>query len=100
MWDPAAFVGSTHVTGPERAALSALRETGPADVVPKPMKGPLPFTYWDYRAGMFHQNMGMRIDLVYASTALAERVTSAYVDREARKGKLPSDHAPIVVDLD
>ena len=100
VWDPAQFVGATHVTGPERAALAALLETGLHDVVPKPMKGPFPFTYWDYRAGMFHQNKGMRIDLVYASTALADRVTSAYVDREARKGKLPSDHAPIVVDVD
>jgi exodeoxyribonuclease III len=99
VWDPSVFVGATHVTGPERAALAALLATGLHDVVPKPMKGPFPFTYWDYRAGMFHQNKGMRIDLVYASTPLADRVTSAYVDREARKGKGPSDHAPIVVDL-
>jgi exodeoxyribonuclease-3 len=99
VWDPAAFAGSTHVTAPERAALAALRELGLVDVVPKPMKGPHPFTYWDYRAGMFHQNMGMRIDLVYATEALAGRVRSAYIDREARKGKGPSDHAPIVVDL-
>ena len=99
VWDPAAFVGDTHVTPPERAALAELREAGLTDVVPTPMKGPHPFTYWDYRAGMFHKNMGMRIDLVYATPPLADRVTSAYVDREARKGKLPSDHAPIVVDL-
>jgi len=64
------------------------------------MKGPNPFTYWDYRAGMFHKDMGMRIDLVYATEALASGVRSAYIDREARKGKGPSDHAPIVVDLD
>jgi exodeoxyribonuclease-3 len=100
VWDPAVFVGATHVTGPERAALTALLETGLTDVVPTPMKGPFPFTYWDYRAGMFHQNKGMRIDLVYASEPVAGRVKSAYVDREARKGKGPSDHAPIVVDLD
>jgi exodeoxyribonuclease-3 len=99
VWDPSVFVGATHVTGPERAALAALLDTGLHDVVPTPMKGPFPFTYWDYRAGMFHQNKGMRIDLVYASTAVADRVQSAYVDREARKGKGPSDHAPIVVDL-
>jgi exodeoxyribonuclease III len=99
VWNPAAFVGATHVTAPERAALAALRELGLVDVVPKPMKGPHPFTYWDYRAGMFHQNMGMRIDLVYATEALAARVRSAYIDREARKGKGPSDHAPIVVDV-
>jgi exodeoxyribonuclease-3 len=94
------FIGATHVTGPEREALAELLETGLHDVVPTPMKGPHPFTYWDYRAGMFHQNKGMRIDLVYASEPVAKRVRTAYVDREARKGKGPSDHAPIVVDLD
>ena len=59
-----------------------------------------PFTYWDYRAGMFHKGMGMRIDLVLANAAMAGAVTDAWVDREARKGKGPSDHAPVVVDLD
>jgi exodeoxyribonuclease-3 len=98
VWDPTAFVGSTHVTEPERAALAALRDVGLTDVVPRPLKGNNPFTYWDYRAGMFHQDMGMRIDLVYATPAIAGAVTDAYIDREARKGKLPSDHAPIVVD--
>jgi exodeoxyribonuclease-3 len=99
VWDPAVFVGSTHVTPPERQALADLRALGLTDVVPRPMKGPNPFTYWDYRAGMFHQDKGMRIDLVYASADVAGRVKSAYIDREARKGKGPSDHAPIVVDL-
>src|SRR5262245_23734414 len=97
--DPAGFVGATHVTPPERAALAAIREIGLTDIVPTPMKGSFPFTYWDYRAGMFHQNKGMRIDLVYTSSTVAGRVTGAYIDREARKGKSPSDHAPIVVDL-
>ena len=64
------------------------------------MKYDRPFTYWDYRAGMFHRNEGMRIDLVYASEPLADAVTDAYVDREARKGKGPSDHAPVVVDVE
>jgi exodeoxyribonuclease-3 len=99
VWDPAAFVGSTHVTEPERQALAKLRALGLTDVVPRPMKGPNPFTYWDYRAGMFHQDKGMRIDLVYATESVAGRVESAYIDREARKGKGPSDHAPIVVEL-
>jgi len=98
VWDPKAFIGSTHVTERERAALAALRELGLVDVVGRPLKGRNPFTYWDYRAGMFHQDMGMRIDLVYATPALAGDVTDAYIDREARKGKGPSDHAPIVVD--
>ena len=64
------------------------------------MKYDTPYTYWDYRAGMFHKNQGMRIDLVYASKAAASAVKDAYVDRDARKGKGPSDHAPVVVDLD
>jgi exodeoxyribonuclease-3 len=100
VWDPAVFVGSTHVTPPERQALAGLRALGLRDIVPKPMKGPHPFTYWDYRAGAFPKDMGMRIDLVYASEAVAQRVAGAYVDREARKGHAPSDHAPVVVDLD
>src|SRR6185369_3285188 len=100
VWDPSAFVGSTHVTDAERAALRALLDLGLVDIIPKPMKGNNPFTYWDYRAGMFHKDMGMRIDLVYATESLAGRVTGAYIDREARKGKSPSDHAPVVVDLD
>ena len=99
VWNPKAFIGSTHVTEPERAALTALRDLGLVDVVPRPLKGKNPFTYWDYRAGMFHQDMGMRIDLVYATASVAGSVTDAYIDREARKGKGPSDHAPIVVDL-
>jgi exodeoxyribonuclease-3 len=100
VWDPALFVGSTHVTAPERRALAELRALGLTDVVPTPMKGPHPFTYWDYRAGMFHQNKGMRIDLVYATGSFASTVRSAYVDREARKGRGPSDHAPVVVDAE
>jgi exodeoxyribonuclease-3 len=100
VWDPALFVGSTHVTAPEREALAAIRAVGLRDVVARPLKGDRAYTYWDYRAGMFHQNKGMRIDLVYASATVADAVRDAYVDREARKGKGPSDHAPIVVDLD
>jgi exodeoxyribonuclease III len=68
-------------------------------VVPRIAKGPHPYTYWDYRAGAFAKNMGMRIDLVYANAALARSVTGAWVDREARKGHGPSDHAPVIVDL-
>ncbi|GGN66980.1 exodeoxyribonuclease III [Actinoplanes lobatus] len=99
VWDIAVFAASTHVTPPERAALAALRDLGLTDVPARPLKGDHPFTYWDYRAGMFHQNKGMRIDLVYATADVTARVADAYVDREARKGKGPSDHAPIVVDL-
>ncbi|HEX6935244.1 MAG TPA: exodeoxyribonuclease III [Actinomycetes bacterium] len=99
VWDPAVFAQSTHVTPPERAALEALRASGLVDVVPRPLKYDRPYTYWDYRAGMFHKNMGMRIDLVYATPSIADAVKDAYVDREARKGKSPSDHAPVVVDI-
>jgi exodeoxyribonuclease-3 len=100
VWDPRVFIGATHVTPPERAALAAIRDVGLRDIVGRPLKGDRPFTYWDYRAGMFHQNKGMRIDLVLASPEVAGRVTDALVDRDARKGKGPSDHAPIVVDID
>jgi len=100
VWDIAAFTGATHVTPAERAALAELRAAGLSDVVPRIEKGPHPFTYWDYRAGSFHKGMGMRIDLVYANEPFAGKVTDAWVDREARKGKGPSDHAPVVIDLD
>ncbi|MCA2218826.1 exodeoxyribonuclease III [Jidongwangia harbinensis] len=100
VWDPRLFADSTHVTPPERAALAAVRALGLRDIVGRPLKGDRPFTYWDYRAGMFHQNKGMRIDLVYATEDVAGAVRDAVIDREARKGKGPSDHAPIVVDLD
>jgi exodeoxyribonuclease III len=99
VWDPAAFAGSTHVTPAERAQLAGLRESGLTDVVPRIAKGPHPYTYWDYRGGAFHKGMGMRIDLVYANAALAGAVSDAFVDREARKGHGPSDHAPVIVDL-
>ncbi|MCC2593927.1 exodeoxyribonuclease III [Tessaracoccus sp. OS52] len=98
LFDPRAFVGHTHVTEPERQRLAAL---GLVDVVRArwPEHDRL-FSYWDYRAGMFHQDLGMRIDLVLASQPVADRVAAAWVDRAARKGKLPSDHAPVIVDLD
>lgn len=99
VWDPAAFLGATHVTEAERRALADLHALGLHDVKPRALKYDTPFTYWDYRAGMFPKNQGMRIDLVFASAAARDLVTDAYVDREARKGRSPSDHAPVVVDL-
>ncbi|WP_435973293.1 exodeoxyribonuclease III [Streptomyces sp. Qhu_M48] len=100
VWDRSAFEGLTHVTEPERAALAGLREAGLSDVVPRPLKYDRPFTYWDYRQLGFPKNRGMRIDLVYGNKPFAEAVTDSYVDREERKGKGASDHAPVVVDLD
>jgi exodeoxyribonuclease III len=100
VFDPAAYVGQTHVTAPERAALSKLQSLGLRDVVRDRWPTERVFTYWDYRAGMFHQDLGMRIDLVLASAPVASRVQAAWVDRQARKGTSPSDHAPVIVDLD
>jgi exodeoxyribonuclease-3 len=101
VFDPDAYVGQTHVTDPERAALRELQALGLRDVVRDrwPASERL-FTYWDYRAGMFHQDLGMRIDLVLAGPPVADRVRAAWVDRHARKGRGPSDHAPVIVDLD
>jgi exodeoxyribonuclease III len=98
VWDISQFTDSTHVTPAERAALADLRATGLSDVMPRALKGE-PYTFWDYRNGALHRGWGMRIDLVYANAPFVDRVTDAYVDREARKGKGASDHAPVVVDL-
>lgn len=100
VFDPAAYVGQTHVTPPEREALAALQATGLTDVVRERWPEEKVFTYWDYRAGMFHRNLGMRIDLILASAPVASRVKAAWVDRQARKGTGPSDHAPVFADLD
>ncbi|HEY7133883.1 MAG TPA: exodeoxyribonuclease III [Acidimicrobiia bacterium] len=99
VWDPKAFVGATHVTAPEREALTRLREWGLLDAFRQVWDEDWLFTYWDYRAGDFHQGRGMRIDLAYMTEPLAKRITFALVDRNARKGKSPSDHAPMLIDL-
>jgi len=88
------------VTPPEREALAELQAVGLHDVVRERWPNETVFTYWDYRAGMFHQDLGMRIDLVLASGPVAGRFEAAWVDRQARKGSGPSDHAPVIVDLD
>jgi exodeoxyribonuclease-3 len=100
VFDRDAYVGQTHVTPAERAALAELGALGLRDVVRDRWPNKRVFTYWDYRAGMFHRDLGMRIDLVLASAAVADRVRAAWVDRKARKGRGPSDHAPVIVDLD
>jgi exodeoxyribonuclease-3 len=99
VWDPAAFVGSTHVSEPERQAVRHLEEWGLADAFRLRYNESGLYTYWDYRAGDFHQHRGMRIDLVLISKPLVDRVSWVLVDRNARKGKLPSDHAPLIVDV-
>ena len=100
VFDPQAYIGQTHVTPPERAALAELMAVGLHDVVRDRWPAERVFTYWDYRAGMFHKDLGMRIDLVLATKPVADRVQAAWVDRHARKGSGPSDHAPVIVDLD
>lgn len=100
VFDPAAYEGHTHVTPPEREALAELEAVGLHDVVRDRWPEERVFSYWDYRAGMFHKDLGMRIDLILAGDPVAARVKAAWIDRKARKGKGPSDHAPVVVDLD
>lgn len=100
VFDPAAYVGHTHVTEPERSALASLEALGLQDVVRDRWPDDRVFSYWDYRAGMFHKDLGMRIDLILAGSDVAARRRAAWVDRKARKGSKPSDHAPVIVDLD
>lgn len=100
VFDPDAYVGQTHVTAAERMALTDLSSAGLHDVVRERWPDARIFTYWNYRAGMFHKNLGMRIDLVLADALVTQRVRAAWIDRQARKGSLPSDHAPVIVDLD
>jgi exodeoxyribonuclease-3 len=97
VWDPAFFEHRTHTSPPERAAFAAVVEAGYADVV-RPYT-PGEFTYWDYTQLRFPRKEGMRIDFVLASPALAKRVTGASIDRQERKGKGASDHAPVVVEM-
>jgi exodeoxyribonuclease-3 len=99
VWDPAAFAGDTHVTPEERAALGHLEEWGLVDVFRRHHEPGGLFSWWDYRAGNFHKGKGMRIDLVLATSPLAARSTSVLIDRNARKGTGPSDHAPVIVDF-
>ena len=100
VFDPDAYIGQTHVTPAERAALAELHAKGLRDVLRDRWPTERVFTYWDYRAGMFPKDLGMRIDLVLAADPVADRVRAVWVDRQARKGSAPSDHAPVIVDLD
>ncbi|SKA39259.1 Exodeoxyribonuclease III [Marinactinospora thermotolerans DSM 45154] len=99
VWDMAEFEGKTHVTKPERDAFQAVVDTGFADVVRPYAPGPGTYTFWDYKGLSFPKRKGMRIDFVLASPALAARVGDARIDREERKGKGASDHAPVIVDF-
>lgn len=101
VWDPKACHGGTHVSPAERAAIAELASLALADAYRLEHPEPNRYTWWDYRAGHFHKNFGMRIDLLLVTPPLEKRIVGVEIDREARKGKpVPSDHAPVVVDLD
>jgi exodeoxyribonuclease-3 len=101
VWDPAACHGGTHVSPPEREAFVRLRRWGLVDAYRLHHPEPGRFSWWDYRAGHFHKNHGMRIDHVLVTESVARRTVWAEIDREARKGTpIPSDHAPVLIDLD
>ena len=100
VWDPDAVHGATHVSEREREALAALEDWGLVDVFRRHYDEGGLYSWWDYRAGNFHKHLGMRIDLMLASAPLAERSQWALIDRNARKGQGPSDHAPVIIDFD
>jgi exodeoxyribonuclease-3 len=100
VWDPRACHGGTHVSEPERQAFARLCAWGLVDAYRRHHPEPGRYTWWDYRAGAFHKNYGMRIDHLLMTAALGDKTVAAEIDREARKGKpIPSDHAPLVVDV-
>ena len=101
VWDARAAHGGTHVSEPERERFRALLDWGLVDAYRSLRPEPGRFTWWDYRAGNFHKNLGMRIDHLLVTRPLAQRLAWAEIDREARKGlPVPSDHAPLVMDID
>jgi exodeoxyribonuclease-3 len=98
-YDPSLFEGATHVSEPERRALAAIEATGLVDVTRALHPGETIYTWWDYRSGSFHRNWGLRIDLLLVDAGLRAKAVASYVDREARKGEKPSDHAPVVAEF-
>jgi exodeoxyribonuclease III len=98
--DPAAWVGSVHVSEPERASLRRLLDLGLIDVFRRFEQPPETFSWWDYRMGAFRRNLGLRIDLVLAQPELAGACTACSVDREPRRAERPSDHAPVIAGFD
>jgi exodeoxyribonuclease III len=100
VYDPAAFVGGTHVSPPERERLSELLDAGLVDSFRALHPGEVQYTWWDYRAGHFHKGLGLRIDLLLVGSELAPGMRRCGIERDYRKGKKPSDHAPLVLDLD
>jgi exodeoxyribonuclease III len=99
VYDPAAFVGGTHVTADERGRLATMLDLGMVDAYRQLHPTEVQYTWWDYRAGNFHKGLGLRIDLALISTGLTERLRHCGIERDYRKGHKPSDHAPLLVDL-
>ena len=99
VYDPRKFVGATHVSRAERDALGDLEKWGLVDLFRRQYDQDRLYSWWDYRSGDFHQGRGMRIDLVLGTASVAERAAWNLIDRNARKGQQPSDHAPVLVDL-
>jgi exodeoxyribonuclease III len=99
VYDPAAFVGGTHVSAPERDHLAAILAGGMVDAYRAVHPDEVQYTWWDYRAGNFHKGLGLRIDLALVSQSLAPRLAACGIDRDYRKGKKPSDHAPLLLEL-
>lgn len=99
VYDPPAFEGGTHVSAAERTRLGRILDGGMVDAYRAVHPDEVQYTWWDYRAGHFHKGFGLRIDLALVSTPLAERLTACGIDRNFRKGKKPSDHAPLLLDL-
>jgi len=99
VWDPSRFVGATHVSPPEREALARLQAWGLVDVFRRLYDEDGLFSWWDYRAGSFHKHQGMRIDLILVTEVLARTARYGLIDRNARKGQKPSDHAPVLIDV-
>jgi exodeoxyribonuclease III len=100
VYEPAKFVGATHTSEPERSGLADLLEWGMTDLFRAHHPDPKLYSWWDYRAGDFHQGRGLRIDLVLGTKSVADRCRWSVIDRNARKGQSPSDHAPVIVELD
>ena len=100
VYNPADFVGATHVSEAERQVLRDLEAWGMSDVFRHHHSDDKLYSWWDYRAGGFNQNKGMRIDLILATQSVLEKTRWTIVDRQARKGEKPSDHAPVLVDID
>ena len=98
--DPAAWAGKVLVSDPERTALTRLMETGLVDVFRSFEQAERSFSWWDYRAAGFRRNLGLRIDLILASTALAEHCLRSWIDKEPRRAERPSDHTPVLAQFD